>query len=265
LARYEEAADLLVEGNRITIIAEKMGITPSTVVQYLQRAKGEGLISNIHILFSFHDITEKLRRIVTVDRDSLVLSRDAMAKIITDRRLASKWREQFIKEYKEPLSEEEFSLYFSLMAPRALVFELFRSLYALEIALCQYVKERLIASYGEDLWWADGVSVEIRKQCAIKRQHDYNVYSTEYDYVTLIDLSEIIDKRWSIFRDDFQKNKLEDKKGVMQNFRNVNTIRNQIMHPSRKYCPTYDDLMNVYAFTIHIIQITGKNTELIWL
>jgi DNA-binding Lrp family transcriptional regulator len=249
MAKYREAAALLKEGNRIGAIAVQLGITQRSVIQYLKTALGEGLISRVHLLLSFHEAKKGIVEICTAHPDWTLMQ------------ICKKFEET----YHEALSPEELSIFFDLVIPRKLVFELYRALYVLESALHCLIREKLIASCGEDLWWQDGVPLEVRKKCASRRQEDYNIYSKEYEYITLIELCETIEKKWSIFQNCFDQKTFGNKQELMESFRRINQIRNQVMHPAREFRPKLNEVIQVFQFVEKILLTTRQDSRLNWL
>jgi hypothetical protein len=100
------------------------------------------------------------------------------------------------------------------------------------------IRDVLVSEYGmeEEAWWRQGVSIEIRKTCAARREEDAKPQDI-YAYVDLIDLKEILDKRWKLFEPRLQPGRhwFTDKPELMTSLVTLNELRKRIMHPARRY------------------------------
>lgn len=114
--------------------------------------------------------------------------------------------------------------------------ELLLVIHDIEIKLHKHIKLRLQAHFGtqEDFWWFDGIPLEIRKDCAQRREVD-PAHSEPYNYTYLIDLKTIIEKNWLIFESDFLRVRgtINSKKELLDCIRRLNLVRNRYSHPIR--------------------------------
>ena len=114
----------------------------------------------------------------------------------------------------------------------------------IEERLHLFVRQRLKQAFGEEdeRWWDQGVPLNIRKDCAQRREEDRRKRHP-YTYIYLIDLKEILDKNWKHFEVDFRqvKGQVKTKKDFLDGLVRINEIRKQVMHPVRGEV-TQDDL-----------------------
>ena len=106
----------------------------------------------------------------------------------------------------------------------------------LEKSLHKLVRLTLMESFGEDEhgWWAMGIPLQIRKNCATRREED-SLREEAYVYTDLIDLKEIIDKKWRVFEPEFQliRQHIKTKSDLLDSIVLLNDIRRRVMHPTR--------------------------------
>jgi hypothetical protein len=124
---------------------------------------------------------------------------------------------------------------------------------ALEIEgkLHSYIKQRLVEYFGEirSAWWVKGVPQNTRIECATRlEQATYEDRLEEsYQYTHLINLKEIMDKKWEIFEPFASKVTLGDqslsKKVFMDWLQKTNVIRNRYAHvdPPKEGSQKYRD------------------------
>jgi hypothetical protein len=86
---------------------------------------------------------------------------------------------------------------------------------------------------GEDEWWRQGIPMKIRKECASRREED-DEPSGPYTYTTLIDLSTVITRNWSLFESDLPQEYRVNRKLFESDMVRLNRIRNRVMHPVKE-------------------------------
>jgi hypothetical protein len=108
----------------------------------------------------------------------------------------------------------------------------------IEESLHAFIRDVLVDEYGLDAerWWRDGVPLDTRRKCAARREEDAKPQE-HYAYVDLIDLKDILDKRWQHFEEHFSiaKELFPRKPDLMSSLTELNEIRKRVMHPARRY------------------------------
>jgi hypothetical protein len=110
------------------------------------------------------------------------------------------------------------------------MYELLRTV---EVRLHSFIKQAFIAEFGEEQWWRSGVPDNIRAECAALLEKDPEPADEPYCYTHLINLREILDKRWPILSKYMPRELLTRKKDLLERLLKLNRIRNSVMHPVR--------------------------------
>ena len=110
-----------------------------------------------------------------------------------------------------------------------------------EQVLGSMIRSELRLGYG-DRWWREGVPVEIRKTCSSTQEEDPDPADEKYEYWTISHMASILEYRWAIFSKVLPKSITSDKKSFLSKLKQLNRLRNRIMHPIKGYEPTRDDL-----------------------
>lgn len=145
MVKKHKAAFFLVLGFSPSTIAEIMGITTSTVVDYLYNQVGEGTIRRSDLLFSVDKQTRtKVEELIKGDRRNV---RDRLRRISGG-------------------NAEDGTVYYALrdsFIPRGDVYDY---LSRIEVFLHNHVRENLARHLSPGRWWRDGVPENIRAECA---------------------------------------------------------------------------------------------------
>lgn len=137
-----------------------------------------------------------------------------------------------------------------------------------ERSLHGYVRRRLEREFGADgeAWWVQGVPLSIRKRCAEEREASAEREEL-YAYTYLIDLKEIMDKKWALFADSNERVIASypglQKKEFLALLTKGNNVRNRYSHPVRASDPgteQYKNDLNVAQKLLSIVTILGKQT-----
>jgi hypothetical protein len=110
-----------------------------------------------------------------------------------------------------------------------------------ELKLHQYVCQRLKEHFGSEgeAWWVKGVPLQIRQDCAQRRETDPE-RSEPHQYMYLIDLKSIMDKNWALFEEDHARLRTAvpdfQKKLLLYFLSQINEVRNRHSHPLRAPC-----------------------------
>lgn len=224
MARKDEAERKLREGRYPSEIAKEMEISVASVIQYLRTKVGEGSLRLSDLYFSW-----------PADKRE-VLQKAADRGYADHRTLVS-----------EGLCREELELFRALRNDGMFRGDLYENLSAAEIAIHRLIRSRLEREYGLDEtgWWRKGVPEKIRSECAARQELDEQPSDSKFDYTTLIDLSTIITKSWSLFQDEVPDTYRNDRKQLENDLRRLNSIRNTVMHPIKKRDWSEDEFMFV--------------------
>jgi hypothetical protein len=130
--------------------------------------------------------------------------------------------------------------------------DLYEILRGLETSLHSRVREALESSYGtgENGWWVQGVPASVRKKCQSRREDDPSRLDP-YCYTDLLDLHDVFESEWRVLQR--QAGQLaSDKRALLAKLRELNRIRNMVMHPVRGMTPTEDDFVFVRSLQISL-------------
>jgi hypothetical protein len=230
MARRNDAGRYLLEGLSPQQIVLRMGITLSSVRQYLCTLVGEGLLTNSDIAFSIaerHLIEEAIRNSATQD-----VSEGPFKNV----RMAQQLRTTLFEQgHKIPLDLVELYLVTRDARP-----DLYALICQIEVGLHRLVKRTLEAEYGSR-WWREGIPEPTRKNCQGRREEDAAPLDEAYYYTTFIELKSIIDNNWRIFSKALPKALSANKQDLLQRFQRINGIRNTVMHPVKVITEYEDD------------------------
>ena len=226
MAKKDQAADLLLRGLPPSQIAQQMHITPAVVMQYLCLKIGEGELRRSDIAFSLpHDarvaieeIIEKADGPVTVGK----IQRELRKRHVTANRV-------------------DVGIYLHYRRARVVLGDMYELVRNVEVRLHSFVKQAFIAEFTEENWWRSGVPDNIRAECAALLEKDPEPADEPYCYTHLINLREILDKRWPVLSKFMPKQLLNQKKELMERLLKLNRIRNSVMHPVRNSAITEED------------------------
>jgi len=142
--------------------------------------------------------------------------------------------------FNHEVDVEEIELHAAYLRNNVHVGDLYDRLSNLERTLHSTIQMVLVKHFGsgEAGWWRDGVPEKVRLDCVQSREKDKEFVDDPYCYTTLIHLSDILKDNWGIFTKCLPAEMSNDKPKLMQDFRQLNTIRNKVMHPVRGDLPT---------------------------
>jgi hypothetical protein len=217
MSKRDQAFSLLRQGHSPGEIAGIMHVRTSEVMHHLWSKIGEGQLRRSDIAFS---LKRKIRRAIeeavarTGSQSPTVISREVAKQGIQ----CSKFDIRIYLEYRR--------------APVVLgdMYEIVRSI---EVRLHRFVKRVFVAEFGEDEWWRGGVPDGIRAECAALLEKDPEPAPEPYCYTHLIALREILDRKWSVLAKYLPGEIAQNKKDLLERLRQLNRIRNNVMHPVR--------------------------------
>ena len=201
MGKREETLSLLKNGDSPGKIAEKMGVTWKTSLNYLFQMVGEGRCrrSDIYLSLPIHQRRDPRQ---PVDKE-VVRTCGGPKQLLGDIYEDVHFIEVTLHELIKRKLQDEFG-------------------------------------EGEQGWWRKGVPEDIRKDCQSRREEDPEP-TDKYNYTNLVDLKEIIRKHWSVFGDALPKKMSSDKQKLMKDLERLNRIRRVVMHPVRGQIPSEED------------------------
>lgn len=220
MARKNDAEKLLRDGSCPSEIANHMGVSVKTAIQYLCTQVGEGTLRLSDIYFSWPS-------------EKRAILQQAGGGAYPDHRLLS----------ANGLCSDEFDLFHSLRGRGVFRGDMYEYISEVEIALHQLVRMTLEREFGdgETGWWRSGIPKDIRKSCVSRREEDDEPCEQSYPYTTLIELSAIISKNWAVFKAVVPTEYAANRKELESALRRLNRIRNAVMHPVKERKWTEDD------------------------
>lgn len=226
MARPHECAELLLNGYTPREISKSFGINIKSVKQYLYIAIGMGLIRRSDILLSIDKTTrEKIEQ--------------AVKQLKTNNIYTVQKRTYKNGSYIHP---EDLEFYLELREDGALIGDLYVYITDIEKTFHGLIKMILQKHYGaeEEDWWRKGIPEAVRIDCVKSREQDDTLLD-QYCYTTFVHLKQIIEQKWSIFKEHLPLEESSNKKSLIQTFDRLNNIRNKVMHPVKQSTPTYDE------------------------
>jgi tetratricopeptide (TPR) repeat protein len=113
--------------------------------------------------------------------------------------------------------------------------ELYMLIFPNEIKLRLFIRHRLQQNFGqnESEWWDKGIPENLRVECAGRWERDSRRKDC-FDFLYFIDLTIILDKRWKIFEQDFQrvKDQFKSKTEFLDALTKLNSLRDLVAHPA---------------------------------
>jgi predicted transcriptional regulator len=214
MGRRHEAVEWLKKGYPPSRIALEMGVTISTVMNYLYNQVGEGNIRRSDIVFA---IDEEIR--------------DAVEAIVSKYR-TTYWYKIYrgIEKAGMSINKDDLVIYLKLRDARVAFGDMYEFIRDIEINLHDLVKTTLVSEYGEG-WWRKGVPKQIRVECATSLEEDPEPASEAYSYTTFIHLGKILEDQWNVFKEVLPKRLASNRRDTIQRLGRLNHIRNSVMHP----------------------------------
>lgn len=130
---------------------------------------------------------------------------------------------------------------------QALLGDMYEYIREIEVTLHEMIRKIFIATFTDD-WWRKGVPMNIRKDCAARKEEDPEPVEEVFCYTTFINLRTIIEKQWKIFNLVLPPKLASNKKLLLQQLEKVNDIRNRVMHPVKTREFTEDEFCFIHDF-----------------
>lgn len=119
--------------------------------------------------------------------------------------------------------------------------DLYEDLRKLETTLHARIRFALENAYGSDEtgWWLRGIPEDVRTKCQVRREQDPSRLDP-YCYTDLIDLHDVFKSQWRVLQDQAER-LASDRPALLSRLKELNRIRNMVMHPARGMTPTEED------------------------
>jgi len=225
MARKDEAMKLLREGVPPSEIAQRMHISTAAVMTSLCLKIGEGELRRSDIAFSLPRETRAAIEAAIEKTGSLnaaAITRQMKRDGVTANRL-------------------DVGVYVNYRRARVVLGDMYELVRTLELRLHSFIRDAFIAEYGEENWWRSGVPDTIRAECAALREKDPEPAEDAFCYTHLINIREMLDKRWPVLSKYMPKHLLNGKKELLERLLRLNRVRNTVMHPVRNAVLTEDE------------------------
>jgi hypothetical protein len=236
MARRHEALYHLQQGKSPQEIGRAMAIDTWRVFNHLFTLVGEGKILRSDLAFA---ISERIRGEV----DSICKRRHEKGKTVTYEYLRDTL---YRRGYKGDERLEAITYWRNLKDLEVALGDMHVWIARIEIFLHVYIKSVLQAKHS-DQWWRE-ISEPIRKKCATRLEEDPDPASESYAYTTLIEIKDILDKKWGLFQGLLPAPVRKEKKRLMDGLASLNTIRNRVMHPCKRVAITQENFSFVHGF-----------------
>lgn len=245
--RRDKTVQLLREGFTPSKIAKEMKMTHGAVISDLCMKIGEGDLRRSDIVFSIpRDLRVAIEKVV---HETGKLSPNFIAR---------KLQEQGIE-----VDRVDVSIYLNYRKARVVLGDMYELVRGIELTLHRFLKDALIAEFGEADWWRSGVPDYIRADCAALREKDREPADDSYSYTHLINLREIFDKKWSIISNYMPKRLVSEKRELLDRLLKLNRIRNAVMHPVKQVQFTEDEFEFVHDLSADVakLKVEAKPAE----
>ncbi len=217
MGRKEQAVELLRQGLSPSAIAERLGTSTTAVMQYLCLKIGEGELRRSDLAFA---IPRELRHAIeqAIERTG----KQSAAAVMRD-----------LRKHGVEANRLDVGVYINYRRGRVVLGDMYELVRSIEVRLHSFIKQAFIAEFGEEQWWRSGVPDNIRAECAALLEKDPEPASEPYCYTHLINIREILDKRWPELSKYLPKHMQNQKKDLLERLLRLNRIRNSVMHPVR--------------------------------
>jgi hypothetical protein len=216
---------LLREGLPPSEIAKRMHSSTAAVMTFLCLKIGEGELRRSDIAFSLSRETRAAIEKVIEDTGSL------NAAAVTRQ----------LKRHGINANRLDVGVYINYRRARVVLGDMYELVRMLELRLHSFIKEAFVAEFGEENWWRSGVPDTIRAECAALREKDPEPAEDAFCYTHLINIREVLDKRWPILSKYMPKHLLNAKKDLLERLLRLNRVRNSVMHPVRNAVLSEDE------------------------
>lgn len=206
-------------------IARQMHTTTAAVMQYLCLKIGEGELRRSAIAFS-------LPRDVRAGIEAAIEKTGSLSASVITREL---------KRQNIAANRLDVGVYINYRRARVVLGDMYELLRTLELRLHSFIKDAFVAEFGEENWWRSGVPDTIRAECAALREKDPEPADDAFCYTHMVNIREMLDKRWPVLSKYMPKHLLNAKKDLLDRLLRLNRVRNAVMHPVRSNVLSEDE------------------------
>jgi hypothetical protein len=222
-----------------------MHLRTSEVMQHLWSKIGEGELRRSDIALS---LKRKVRRAI----EEAVASTRSQAPSVICRELARQGIE---------CSRFDVRIYLDYRRAPVVLGDMYEMVRSIEVRLHRFVKRVFVAEFGEEDWWRGGVPDMIRAECAALREKDPEPAPEPYCYTHLIALREILDRKWGVLSKYLPAEVAQNKRDLLERLRQLNRIRNNVMHPVRGGQLSEEEFEFVYNLEDDLGQLSAPENE----
>jgi hypothetical protein len=244
MSKRDQAYTLLRQGHSPGEIAGIMRLRTSEVMQHLWSKIGEGQLRRSDIAFS---LKRKVRRAI----EEAVARTKSQSPSVICRELAKQG---------VPCSKFDVRIYLDYRRAPVVLGDMYEIVRSIEVRLHRFVKRVFVAEFGEEEWWRAGVPDMIRAECAALREKDPEPADEPYCYTHLIALREILDRKWGVLCKHLPPEIAQNKKETLERLRQLNRIRNNVMHPVRGGQLSEEEFEFVYNLEDDLGPLSGPET-----
>lgn len=233
MGRPSEASTLLKDGKDLVEIAQIMGVSVASTIDYLYREVGRGVIKRSDVFFA---IPLETRRVIDVVLVQLQTEDNHIVRA-------------HLHKVPHKLDSTLVNVCLELRDARVSRGDMYEYIADIELTLHGQIKRALIAAHGdtEKGWWR-AVPLNVRQNCASRREEDEEPLEP-YRYTQFIDLSRILDKNWGVFSQVLPRAISGDKRRFLDDdLLRLNRIRNSVMHPVKEIPLAEEDFLAVKRF-----------------
>lgn len=230
----DEVERLILAGHSPTRIAELRGVSQDVTYRTIRELIGSGRFRRSDVLYS----VEKEKREAFIEA---VLHFGSQGQSFNEWTIGRRLKDKGIV-----LGWLDVKVLWDFWSAKVVLGDMYEDIRDIELTLHDFIRKALEEHYGEDEkeWWAKGIPMKVRKDCHLRREEDVD-RQEPWGYTELIDLKDIIDKKWSILSQSFSADFRSDKPALLHYLTTLNGIRNKVMHPVRGPVPTEDEFQFV--------------------
>ncbi len=265
MGRIEEIAKLINNGQNLLEMQAAMQVTLHTILDYLRRAYGRGLISRAEIYFAIPSRHRALFFLyetyhvtpIYKQLKAFANGEEPMALSAQDRHLVENAEKLVAETFNVTLAElpwgawdqELYKAYREFSNEDFLRADLYQDIATLEIKFNRFIRDVLVKHFGkgEDGWWRKGLKADLRADLVSTREMDEDPAEDAFCYLNFIHIKVILESNWSVFSGYFSKEIIKDKKKLLGPLTKINSIRNQVMHPIKNARHTYADFELIHT------------------
>jgi len=228
----EDTLRMLRDGLSPKEITRSRGVNIYTTLGYLDQLVGRGDLRRSDIFFS---VPKEIRNAIPI---SLCIGRTIEGCV------------NLLKKLNISADLEDIIVVIKYGDSRHALGDMYEDIRAIETYLHGVIGQALLDEYeGSEMgWWRQGIPESVRKSCVLRQEEDSEPVSDPYCYTDLLDLWQIMDKRWTVFIKVLPDEMTKSKQDLRRKLVRLNTIRRNVMHPVRGVIPSEEDFEFIREF-----------------